>query len=66
VRWWQIRTLRQRTLSGHLPGAIKIKDDPSVPLPIPQTTHAFGRSGASERIVQEHRAQRFDTGLIQG
>src|SRR5712692_5735091 len=63
--WWQIRTLRQSTLSGRLPGAIKIEDDPSVPLPIPQTTHAFGRSGASERILQEHGAQRFYTGFIQ-
>jgi hypothetical protein len=64
LRQGQIRTLRQSTLSGALPGAIQIEDDPSVPLSIPQTASVFCGSRASERILQEHAAERFYTGFI--
>ena len=63
--WWQIRTLRQSALSCGLSSAIEVEDDPSVPLPIEHPSHPFGRPGTSERILEEHSAERFHTGFIQ-
>ncbi len=63
--WWQIRPLRQSTLSGSLSGAIEIEDDPSVSLPIPQTPYVRLWSETSERILEEHAAQCFHRCLVQ-
>src|SRR5947209_3353980 len=57
--WWQIRALRQSTLSCSLSSAIEIEDDPSISLPIPQTSHVCLCSEASERVLQEDTAQCF-------
>jgi hypothetical protein len=55
----QVNALGQSPLSSSLSGAIEVEDNPSIPLSIPQTAHAFGWSGASERILQEDRSQGF-------
>src|SRR5450755_3904179 len=55
LRWWQIRPLRQRTLSR----------SPSGSEPVPQSSHVRLWSQTSERIVKEHTAQGFHKGLVQ-
>jgi len=62
----QIQPLRQSTLACGLPGAVQIEDHPSLPSPVPQTSHPLGGSRASQRVLQEHATQRFHTRLVQG
>src|SRR5258707_15686687 len=64
LRWWQIRTLRQSTLSRSLSGGIEIENTPSGSQPIPQPSHVRLWSQTSERILEEHAAKSVQHTLV--